>query len=336
MRKPSYLSYSALSVFESDPDEWVLRYLVDNRPPREMQGQPAGVGSAFDARIKAEMYEYSYGKGYMPEKYSYEALFEKQVEPQNRDFCGPAGDHVFECYKVSGFLERLQKLADRCVIEPNYEFRVEREVGGVPLLGLPDGHFVIPVEDSAEATLDIVLDFKVNGYCSRSAVSPNQGYLLCRDGYIAPKQSKSHETSHKNADIKNYKGVTIGGWLEDSSEQWASQLTGYAWCLGAPIGSEDVVCIIHQVVAKPIPEARPLLRFAEFAGPVRKPYQDHLLSRYQKCWQAIESGHLFPEMSREESDKHFEVINKQANWMNDISAEEQWLVDATRPTWKGK
>jgi hypothetical protein len=328
MRKPNYLSYSALSLFESDLDEYCLRYLVDQKPPREQQGTPAGVGSAFDARVKADLYDFSYGKGYKPELYSYGALFEKQVEPQNRDFCGPAGDHVFECYKTSGFLDRIKALAATAWEPPQYEFTIEREVGGVPLLGKPDG--LIRLID-----LSVVLDFKVNGYCSNSAVSPNQGFLLCRDGYVAPKQSKSHDTTHKNAVAKPYRGVTIGGHLEDSSEPWASQLTGYAWTLGEPVGSENVVFLIHQCVAKPIPEARPLLRFAEFAGTVRKPYQDHLLYRYQKCWAAIQNEHVFHNLPLEESRARFDLMNAQAKTMVADGGDSIW-VQLVRPTWRGK
>ncbi len=239
MRKPEYLSYSALSCYESDIDEFVVRYLADQRPPREMQGQPAGVGSAFDARVKAHMYEHIYGPGYKPELYSYGALFEKQVEPQNRDFCHEAGQHVFECYRLAGFLDRLKELAKHAVDEPRFEFRIQREVGGVPLLGIPDGAMIVKMPGS-ERQVKLVLDFKINGYCSRNAVSPNQGYLLCRDGYIAAKQSKSHNTRHKDANVSRYHGVEIGGWLEDSSDSWASQLIGYAWCLGNEIGDEDV------------------------------------------------------------------------------------------------
>lgn len=334
MRKPKYISYSALSKFEEDPDEWCMRYLVDERPPREAQGEAAGVGSAFDARVKAHMYEHTYGKNYKPEQYSYEVLFEKQVEEHNRDFAGPAGDHVFEAYRIAGFLDKLKELADKSSIPPQYEFRVEREIEGVPLLGLPDGYMRIPVEDTqGDETLAIVLDFKVNGYCSKSSTSPNQGFLLCRDGYEAKKQSRSHNTTHKLAEPRDYKGVQIGGYMEDSSEAWASQLSGYGWCLGEPIGSENTILMIHQVVAKPIPEARPLLRVAEFAGPCREPYQQHLVKRYQKCWNAIETGHVFSDLSREESDQRFEMINKTASHY--VNSPDETFMSLVRPTWRG-
>ena len=333
MRTPAYLSYSAQSKYKENIDEFVLRYLSDDRPDREPQGKPASVGSAFDAKVKAHMYTHSYGEGYMPEKYSFEALFEKQVEPQNRDFAGAEGLHVFESYQTAGFLDRLKALADRAVEAPQYEFRVEATVGGVPLLGLPDGYFRLPIEDSAAETLNVIADFKVNGYCGKAATSPNPGFLLCRDGYVATKQSRSHATTHKNATVSNYKGIEIGGWMEDACEAWASQLSGYAWCMGEPVGSEDVVLLIHQIVAKPMPNARPLLRCAEFAGPVRKPFQDFLLTSYQQLWNAITNDHIYPELSKEESQKRFKLMNEQATYMVD-NADDVFL-DILRPKWRG-
>ena len=132
-----------------------------------------------------------------------------------------------------------------------------------------------------------------------------------------------------------HKGIEIGGHLEDASEAWASQLSGYAWTLGAAIGSEDVVFMIHQCVAKPIPEASPLLRFSEYAGPVRKPFQDFLLVRYQKLWNAIETEHIYPDLSLEESTARYELMVGQASSMV-ADGPDSIFTQLTRPTWRGK
>lgn len=192
MRIPKYLSFSALSQFESDKDEFILKYLADERPPREMQGKPASVGSAFDARTKSVLYERYYGAGYMPEKYSFDALFAAQVEEHNRDFAREAGEYVYQSYLLSGMFDVLTAILDKAIEPPQFEFTVEREVGGVPLLGKPDGYAKLPNGKS------VVLDWKVNGYCSNSAVSPNAGFQLCLDGYKALKPSQSHNKPHKS------------------------------------------------------------------------------------------------------------------------------------------
>lgn len=318
-----------MTQYEKDIDEFILRYLADERPPREGQGQPASVGSSFDARVKSVLYERYYGPNYMPEKYSYAALFESQVEPHNRDFASENGDYVFECYKVSGMFDKLVELLDKAIEPPQFEFTVRKNIGGVELLGKPDGYAKLPNGKS------VVLDFKVNGYCSRSAVSPNPGFQICLDGYKAVKQSKSHGTSHKNYRPVHLEGFgeISEGYLEDSNEAWAAQLTGYAWCLGEPVGTEDTVLMIHQCVAKPLPDLKPLLRFSQYAARVRAPYQQHLLTRYQKCWAAIQSEHVYPELSKAESDARFNMMNAQAKSMKDN--QDDFFNQVVRPTYRG-
>ena len=328
-RIPKYLSYSALIKFETDPDEYALRYLFTDKPIREPQGQAAGVGSAFDARVKSHMYERLYGKNYKPELYSYESLFERQVEPQNRTFCAEAGDYVFECYKISGFLQMLETLCDTAIEPPRFEFDAERTLGGVPLLGKPDGFIRLP-------NGILILDFKVNGYCSKAATSPTAGYLLCKDGYVIAKQSKSNGTCHDRATPTVVNGVMCSGWMEDASVEWASQLSGYAWTTGAEVGDENFITMIHQCVAKPVIGLKPLLRFSLYAGPVRRGFQTHLITRYQKLWAAIQSGHIFTEMTRTDNDSRLEMLAAQAkNMVSGTSEEDQAFFKLLRPVWKG-
>lgn len=52
VRLRPYLSPSAVQVFEKDPNEFFLKYLAVDRPPKEQQTQPMGVGSVFDAYPK--------------------------------------------------------------------------------------------------------------------------------------------------------------------------------------------------------------------------------------------------------------------------------------------
>lgn len=331
IRKPEYLSYSAVSQFFKDRDEYFMRYLAVDRPPRAPQGKPASVGSAFDAEVKAILYDRYYGKNYMPEKYSRDALFEKQVEPPQRDYAGPAGKHVCNAYVESGMFDRFVEVFDKAIEPPQFEFRVKEEIGGVPLLGLPDGHAILP-------DVEVIADWKVNGYCSKSNTSPNKGYMHCLDGYVAKKQSASNQKSHKDHTPLTFKGVPIcEQYMEDYSEQWASQLTGYGWCLGSKVGSENVIHMVHQCVAKPLHDGRgPLLRFAEFRGRTRKPFQEMLLRKYQRCWESIESGHIYYELSREESDERCERIASRASAVaNDTSEHADFFNNVIRPDWRG-
>jgi hypothetical protein len=101
MRKPEYLSPTALAQWEKNQEEFYLQYLAKTRPPRFPQTQPMAVGAAFDAYIKSYYHERLFGAGFDP-KFKLAAIFESQVEPQNRDWALVAGKYAFEAYKFSG------------------------------------------------------------------------------------------------------------------------------------------------------------------------------------------------------------------------------------------
>lgn len=297
-RKPKYLSYSALTIWYKNRTEFIKRYIAPERIPREPQGQPASVGSAFDARVKSHLYEYVFGKNYMPEVFSYDAMFASQVEPHNRDFAAPAGDYVFACYEKSGMLQRLKDLCDLAIEEPKFEDKLQESVDGVSLLGYSDIKIRIP-------DVLIVGDWKVNGFCSNSSTSPNKGYMLLGDGYKAKKQSRNHGKNHSMVTVEDFKGLAVSDtFMEDYEEAWATQTSGYAWMYGEPVGSENWVALIHQVTAKPLPDADyPLLKVSEYRSRVRKPFQEMKWRMFNKVWQCCQDGYFFPELSREESDQ---------------------------------
>jgi hypothetical protein len=330
LRVPFYLSFSGMTQFFSDRDEYFLRYIAKNRPPRAPQGEPASVGSAFDARVKSELYERYYGAGYKPEKYSFEALFLKQVDEERRDFARDRGIYVYESYVKSGMYKRFTDVFDLAVEPPKFEFKVQKTVGGVPFLGLPDGHAKLASGRS------VIADWKVNGFCSKSNTSPNKGYAKCLDGYTAKKPSKSHEQSHKEHVAFMLDGIEISEhFMEDVEEKWASQTTGYGWCLDCPVGNEDTIYMIHQCVAKPLPSgAMPLLRFADFRARTRKPFQEMLMKNYQRVWKAVSTGHIYDEMSKQNSDKEVARMHDLAEALyGDESEHAEFYSDVIRPDW---
>ena len=73
--------------------------------------------------------------------------------------------------------------------------------------------------------------------------------------------------------------------------------------MGEKIGDENVVLSIHQIVAKPA-EPSPQLRVAAYRAQGQgTDYQSKLAERLKRCWDAITSGHVFPDLTREESDQ---------------------------------
>src|ERR1700733_9743280 len=96
MRKMAYLSPTSLSLFLKDETQFYMQYLAENRPARPPQTVPMAVGSSFDAFAKSYLYEALFGK--KDPKFELMAIFEAQVEPQNRDRAYKDGEHVFKEY----------------------------------------------------------------------------------------------------------------------------------------------------------------------------------------------------------------------------------------------
>jgi len=336
MRLPTYLSYSSMSSFEMDTPEFYLKYLAETRPARQPQTGPMCVGSSFDAYVKSALHAALYGVGADP-VYELTTLFEDQVEPQNRDFAFDAGRHCFEAYQYTGAYAELLDLLKKSVEDPRFECKLTGEIGGAPFLGKPDCRFVL---DLGEGRISIVLDWKVKGFCSKSAASPSKGYAICRDGYPAKgksKGSRSHNKSHKMYMPYEFRGMTINrDYMENCSESYTDQCSLYGWLLGEPIGSEENIVWIDELVSKatgdPMKGEYPLMRVSNFRSRVHPDYQANLVSRVSNCWEAVTSGHIFQELTRAENDEYIEMLDSVAVGLaSDGSLEENWFSEIVRP-----
>lgn len=287
MRTPKYLSYSGMSLFFKDPEAFYIRYLTENRPPREPQNAPMSVGSAFDAYVKSHLYGRLVNKG--EKQYAFEALFEAQVEPQCRDVARVDGKEVFDFYKKCGALADLILDMEGCIGEPRFETEVTglvgitSKVGAVPILGKPDIFFI------TKTGARIIFDWKVNGFYSNSPPSPKPGYLKIFPGM----------GQHKDAVPFTHRGFTINSRhpLNMVEKDWAAQLSTYAWVLGEEIGS-DFITIVDQVVCNKHTRQH---RIARHACIVQDTYQYKVYEQYHTCWSAIQSGHIFQNMSYDEN-----------------------------------
>jgi hypothetical protein len=331
MRTPKALSYSALCLFERDPDEFYVSKLADHPAPRLPQEQPAAVGSAFDAYTKSMLAHALFGRE-TPAQFEFGTIFESQVEPQNRDFAFKAGKHVFKAYKFCGAYDDLLALLQKSIEPPRFEFTVNSIVNGVPFTGKPDVRFIL---DLGQGRIPCIFDFKVRGYCSKYGASPSKGYATCLDGFKSDKPSRSQGKEHAMYKAMDFRGVTINsGFMEFCSSDYADQLCLYGWLLGEKIGDENTVLGIEEICAKFMGGGNPpTLRYARHRGRVKADYQLKLAARVSVCWQAITSGHVFTDLSREDSDARCAVLEEMSvGLMSDGSALDKWFSDATRPS----
>jgi len=272
------------------------------------------IGSAFDAYAKSYLHDKLFGKNHADSaRFSLEAIFEAQVESQHREWAFGHGNYCFQQYKNSGALLDLLTDLHAAKNEPRFEFEVrgvigsqreasETQIDEVVFLGKPDCYYIN--KDGNH----VILDWKVNGYCSKSATSPKKGYVRMRGG-----DGRGYGM-HKECIPMDTGGMIINTAmpLEAVDKQWARQLSIYAWLLGEPVGGDFIVAI-DQIVAKPIGGAVPELRVAEHRTRVSADFQKKTVDQAKQIWALIRSGHLFPEMTLEDSKARCEALEERAD-----------------------
>lgn len=325
MREVKYLSPTSIKQFHENREEFYLQRLAENRPPKLPQTRPMSIGSAFDAHVKSYLSQVIFGS----EGFRFEDLFEQQVEEQNRDWARVHGEYAFRCYKDSGALASLITELQRAS-SVKFEFEVtglvahEATIEEIPLLGKPDCHFV-----TAEGR-HIILDWKVNGYCGTYNTSPKKEYILCRDGWIG-KQTSSHLTQHKDALITSVEGILVNtnSSFESIDEDWANQLAIYAWVLGAPVGSQFIIGI-EQLACAP-GQPNPKIRIASHKSFISAEYQKKLHDKIALIWSILQSGHIFTDLTREESDERCKMLDQQYRaFESSDDPREAWFQQITR------
>ena len=331
MRTPKHISPSAFMLWEKDQDEYILRHLVDERPPRTPQELPASVGSSFDAWVKSNLHATLFGPGADPQ-FEFSAIFESQVEPHNRDRAHQMGLRCFDSYVHSGSYDELLALMQDADEDPQFEFTASGLVGGVPMLGKPDCRFV------TKHGLHIILDWKVKSYCSKYSASPAKGYRLVRDGLDWPKPSRNNGKAHALYKPMDFKGLEISETpMELCDKDWAVQLSIYGWLLGEEVGDENVVICIDELPCKSRQDKglEPLIRVANHRARVSPEFQIELSEKISDLWERVSSGHIFNDVDRETSEAKFAAINRRAVGLaSDGSLEEDLFNEVSRPGYR--
>lgn len=298
MRRREYLSHSAVKMFYDDTEQFFIRYLSEERCDNEPQTQPMSIGSAFDAYAKSYLHGHLFGKNHKHSaEFEFDTLFPKQVESQHRDWALEHGRYVWACYRDSGALADLLLDLSSAIGEPRFEIELVSRistVGGdeqIPLLGKPDIFFI------NNAGCPVIIDWKVNGYCSKSPPSPKPGFLKIR----STDQSKC-SGEHKNAKPGMFQGMLINtaANLEQVDQDWGNQLSMYGWLCGADVGDEFLVGI-DQLVCKKDATPYPTIRVAEHRTKAGRQNQLDLFDRIAHCWDVISSDHIFRDLTPEES-----------------------------------
>lgn len=346
-----FLSPSALRSWEENPYEFAQTRLVEDRLPKRPQSKPMVAGSAFDAYVKAELYadlgiETKELLG-CPTNELAPFLIKKQCESHVRAWARKAGKYIMKAYKATGFYDDLLERMAASPTTPELEVRVEKEINGVPMIGLPDGLYSMP-----NAGLRVIHDFKVRGFCSKYTTSPTPRYSVCVDGMkwnTKKGTSRSHGKTHKeyqNVQVGDYYGHA--GGLDAIHETYATQLSTYNWCCGAEVGDDSTLYTIEELCCQPeskefgptckldmeeriFPVQNPLIRVAQYAGTISSEFQTSLMARYARMWGHLQDKHYFPDVTKAESDDIMEGLERSATTlMNMPEKERQHYLNSTR------
>ena len=321
MRELKYLSPTGISSFFDNRSEYYLKYCAEKRPPKPAQTKPMSVGSAFDAYVKNYLHTRLFGR--TDPEFEIDTLLKVQVEEHNQEWAFKAGKRVFDQYKYSGALASIMRELQLSDGEPRFEFRLEREVDGIPFLGYPDLYFKLP---SGRA---VIYDFKVNGYCNLNNTSPKKGYKICRDGWDHSKYegSRTHNKQHKDYFGQNVDGIEVSMThkFEDVDQSWSNQLCIYGWLLGEMVGGQFIVGI-EQICGPALK-----MRMASHRAFVSKDYQRDLMAKAKLVWECVASGHVFYEIPREESDaKCIELDQYYKAYLGGSTPKDRWFTEITR------
>jgi hypothetical protein len=251
--------------------------------------------------------------------YDLQRLFDEQVQDEeNRPWAWRNGEYAYRMYKEYGLYGELLEELRSSTEEPKFEFTLEGEINGIPLKGKPDLWY--------KRDIQVVYDWKVMGYCANSAQSPKKFYKSCRDCWTDERAKATrgggHAKPHPKYEAMEHHGHTIGAhWMEDVDKKWADQIAIYCWMSGVEVGDESCVVGIDQLACKPSPlrdsedeatkseERMPLIRVAQHRCRISSFWQHSLMDRIQSMWDTINSGHIFTDMSREDSDARCEVLD---------------------------
>lgn len=285
MRKRTYLSPTQLSMWMQNKEDYYVRYLSDQVSLPMPQNRAMAVGSAFDAYVKAYLHKVVHGS-VIDARLDFDDLFQKQVEPQNRDFAIEAGARCFRAYRDEGSLGNIVKLIRYAASVPQMELKLERTVDGVPLLGIPDLVFV------TESEVSVILDWKVNGYESKSNTSPVPGYI-------------NYKFKMHNDCILDLEGdieYDLNSTMVACKPDWARQLSTYTWVCGRDVGS-PIMCAVDQIVCNQN------IHCAAHRCFIPRVFQEETMGMYKQLWRDISEEWIFRDMSKEDNDGRCRVLD---------------------------
>lgn len=289
-----YFSPSSFLCYSRSPETFYQRYIAPDRK-RDPPIPAMSVGTAFDCIVKAAFWR---DLGYEDEA----VVAEKDlggIFKEHQDFALDAGHYILHQYRKYGAYDELMEVLGESPIKPLMEKGTHGMIRGVPLYGIVDMFFL------TKEHVPVILDFKVNGYCSNYPKSPTKGWsvLYCGDKVV--------RSGYKKAELQWINGMPMNrvGSMEEDGYDWAVQLTFYRWLFHEWCQDEVPMYCIDQCVCKP-QEPRPILRFARHIRQINPLWQNKLATEVQERWESFNKGHFMLNRTLEESKARCLILDR--------------------------
>ncbi len=312
---PERYSPSACSKFYSDRAEYYLMYLAPTKAPRMQSTEAMALGNFFDSVVTNAIAIIFYGADDVrtETEFSYETLMEgcHQEHLDNKKLEAIAKD-LFAQYKSTGAFAALCKdlrLADEGSIQLQQAL----------YFNAPAGYTVMGYQDlsytTGKGSVRHIRDFKCNGYFSKAGITLIKGY---QEAY--PLDVKRVKYPHKDCFMSTHKnGFKFSlGCASKNIPQYARQLATYGWALNgnkAPV--PELTLGIDQVSCKRGSPRDPNIMFARTTHFIKEDAQLQLLKEYDFMHETIISGHIFDDLTREQSDAKCVELNNMALGLQD-------------------
>jgi hypothetical protein len=310
MRTREYLSPLQLSRWEKEPERYYLEYLADTKVGREPQTLPMAVGSAFDVFVKSSL-QRRFGRGYIPGTEAEIMLKQVENELYRKELMEEIAPKLLTGYQVSGAYASICGLVgDVTTLEMEYDGK--GQLWGIPWVFKPD--FLCRTVGS----FPVVIDWKVNGYCSNSNTSPEAGYLRCTDGWQGGVHSRDNGATHKLFQPMKFGDILVNGNSsmyevgQGTRSDWNTQLTIYGlgyWGVDAP----PMVVGIDQLACKTVEGIGRVPRIAQHRWLVTRASVQAVKERVERMWEAINSDWVFRFMTKDESRARCDELELQAS-----------------------
>jgi len=295
------LSYSGFNSFWNYPQEFALRYLMPVPVPRTKTTKPMCIGTGFDAWVKFHLNkDLDLGLDHL----TYE-LQTTNIPDDLRIWTEQEGHGLFKLYKEQGAYGDLLTLlegADAVIMEEHFERLLDLGEGrSIKLHGYPDLVFL-------KWDRWFVIDWKVNGFCSKWGVSPAPGFWRSRPS------DKHHKTYSKGmvGDFEFNDAKCFSNWHKD----WPTQLLFYHWMVNQKpldrlyVGVEQLACSPKGI------------RSVSHRGALSPHFELEVKEKLIKFLTAIEKDHIFTDLTLEQSQEKMQELTSMAEAFGPA----EWLV----------